>query len=199
MGVRRTRAKEIAGRIKEALDAAGVSVRGLPELVRDHMVALGRDPYGTSYGTIRNYTTGAVLKPRRDVLDAIATVLGVRAEWLITGRGYRTDHDEERAVAQSIEVEWLGDDWGLEAELYDRIRQNCVLPNMPPPVRALFWEAHHRLGESTLLDGDEDQLFKIAEWIDATFQSAEDDAKLGAIRAEVEACCEAFPPPGIRC
>ena len=167
MGVRRTRAKEIAGRIKEALDAAGVSVRGLPQLVRDHIVALGRDPYGTSYGTIRNYTTGAVLKPRRDVLDAIATVLGVRPDWLITGKGYPTDHDEELAVAQSVEVEWLGDDWGLLADLYHRIRQDTMLPNMPPPVRSIFWETLHRLRDQPSALSGEDALYGIAQQIDA--------------------------------
>ncbi len=96
--------------------------------------------------------------------------LGVRAEWLKTGNGYRTEHDEELALQQSVEVEWLGDDWGLMADLYHRIRQNCLLPNLSPSVRALFWEAHRRLGASSLVDGDEDGLYKIAQWIDVWVQ-----------------------------
>jgi transcriptional regulator with XRE-family HTH domain len=170
MGERGTRATEIADRITKVREANGIGVRRLTKLVSDHIVGLGLDPYGTSYGTIRSYTTGAVLKPRRDVLDAIASVLGVRPDWLNTGKGYPTDHDEELAVAQAVEVEWLGDDWGLLADLYHRIRQNCLLPNMSPAVRALFWEAHHRLGASSLVEGDEDALYEIAEWIDLWVQ-----------------------------
>ena len=164
MGARSARASEIADRINKARGGKGVSVRGLYKLVRDHMEATVGDPYGASYGTIQNYTTAAVYKPRRDILVAIAHVLSVRADWLINGEGYRTDQDEERALAQAEEVEWLGDDWGMMADQYHRIRQSCILPNMTPPVRSVFWEAYRRLCESSVPDGLD--AYDIAQMID---------------------------------
>ena len=166
MGARNTRATQIAGRLKEARDASGISVHRLSGLVREYIAEQGLDPYGTSYGTIRSYETGAVLKPRREVLGAIASVLGIRAEWLITGNGYRTDQDEKRASAQAGEVEWLGDDWGLRAAVYHRIRQETLLANMSPPVRSLFWETLRRLTSPSVADGP-DELYRIAKHIDA--------------------------------
>ena len=166
MGERGTKAKEIADRITKVRKANGIGIRRLTKLVRDHIVGLGLDPYGTSYGTIRSYATGAVLKPRREVLDAIASVLGVRPDWLNTGKGYPKDHDEELAVAQSIEVEWIGDDWGLLAGLYHRIRQTTVLANMPPPVRSIFWETLNRLRDQPSVTSGEDALYGIAKQID---------------------------------
>ena len=48
MGERGTRAKEIADRIRKIREANGIGVRRLTQLVRDHIVGLGLDPY--AYG-----------------------------------------------------------------------------------------------------------------------------------------------------
>ena len=155
MGERSQRASQIAGRIVNEMKASGIGVRKLQEGVRAYFVEKKLDPYGTSYGTIRSYSQGAVLKPRREVLEAIAFVLGVRAQWLISKDGYRTEQDQ-RLAEGSYDFVRVGDDWGLNRDLYHRIMQNLLLPNMPTVVRSLFWETVGRLGRHPMITDEED-------------------------------------------
>ena len=54
---------------------------------------------GSSYGGIRQYVEGKIESPRRELLDAIADVLGVRPEWLASNSGPMTKLQEHAQQA----------------------------------------------------------------------------------------------------
>jgi hypothetical protein len=61
------------------------------------------DVPGTSYSGVRKYSAGQVKKPRIELLNAMASVLGVRPEWLAFGEGEMTEELQEarRMTAES--------------------------------------------------------------------------------------------------
>ena len=166
------------------MNASGIGVRKLQEGVRGYFVDKKLDPYGTSYGTIRSYCRGEVLKPRREILEAIAFVLGVRPQWLIEKDGYRTERDQ-RAAEQSYDFVRVGDDWGLNPDLYHRIMQSLLLPNMPKPVRSLFWETVGRLAHHPLVTSQEDT-YDAAQLIEHWVLSPVEKFRLGYPDSEPE-------------
>jgi hypothetical protein len=177
VGERRERALQIAGRIVSEMNARGIGVRKLQEGVRAYFVEQKLDPYGTSYGTIRSYSQGRVLKPRREVLEAIASALSVQAPWLISGDGYRTERDQKLAD-EGYDIVLVGDDWGLNPDLYHRIMQSLLLPKMPNPVRSLFWETVGRLAHHPMVT-DQEELYDAAQLIEHWVLSPVEKFRLG--------------------
>ena len=177
MGERRERALQIADRMASAMNARGIGARKLQEGVRAYFVEQKLDPYGTSYGTIRSYSRGEVLKPRREVLEAIASELSVQAPWLISGDGYRTERDQKLAD-EGYDIVFVGNDWGLVPDLYHRIMQSLLLPKMPNPVRSLFWETVGRLAHHPMVT-EQEELYDAAQLIEHWVLSPVEKFRLG--------------------
>lgn len=74
------------------------SVRGLAKVIQEYEAADGTRPYkglrGATYGGIRQYVEGNITNPRHELLNAIATALEVRADWLRFNEGSMTDVQE---------------------------------------------------------------------------------------------------------
>jgi transcriptional regulator with XRE-family HTH domain len=51
---------------------------------------------GSSYGSVWSYVNGKVAEPRPQIVRAMAEVLGVTYEWLVTGEGPRTAEEVAR-------------------------------------------------------------------------------------------------------
>ena len=77
---------EIADRLSERLREKGLGYEDFQRRVRE----ASDGARGTSYGSIWAYANGRVSEPRPRVVRAMADVLGVTYEWLMTGRGPRT-------------------------------------------------------------------------------------------------------------
>jgi hypothetical protein len=94
------------GRLRKAMRQRGVSVRALYRSVENRFPTIR----GGSYGGVRLYCGSKPPKqPRLDLLEAFATVLEVRHEWLAFGEGARTEAGQEGAeAATAAEVLRLG-------------------------------------------------------------------------------------------
>jgi hypothetical protein len=90
-----------ADRLSEALQRGPhpMSVRALARQIATAFP----DLRGTSYGGIRQYAAGSVRRPRTELLQAIAEILGVRRDWLAFGEGAMTDKEENaRQVSDRV-------------------------------------------------------------------------------------------------
>lgn len=87
---------QIARRLSERLEEKGLGYEDFHRRVRD----VSGGARGTSYGSVWAYANGRVSEPRPKVVEAMADVLGVRYEWLMTGRGPRTLTEAARAEVE---------------------------------------------------------------------------------------------------
>ena len=83
--------KVIARKLDQAMKEQEVGVRRLSEQIQEK---LGVNAPGTTYGALQLYRKARVYRPRVDVLEATAEVLGLRPEWLIWDEGEATDVEE---------------------------------------------------------------------------------------------------------
>ena len=100
--------REVIGRkLDQAMTEQKVGVRQLSEQIREK---LGVNAPGTSYGALHLYRRARIYRPRVEVLEAAAEVLGLRTAWLIWDEGEPTLGDEyarrqARAAQEAIERE----------------------------------------------------------------------------------------------
>ena len=118
----------LAVRLRQALDRADISVRGLHRALRERSVP------SSSYGSVNSYVKGKS-EPRRDWIEAAAETLGVRAEWLARGDGAMTAAEE--AIRQRIDA-------GTSDEAYDDFirRVDAQIDGM---LAQLQWHSLHGL------------------------------------------------------
>lgn len=69
---------------------------------------------GSSYSGLRHYVTGAVKRPRPDIIEAAAHALGVDPEWLLTGEG------SPHLTADQVEAELDRAEEEAERDLMER-------------------------------------------------------------------------------
>jgi hypothetical protein len=103
----------VGARLQDAIDEAGSSVRRLERDLK------ARGTRSASYASLHRYL-GDTQHPPADVLADIADVLGVRAAWLLTGDGPRTDAD---AKAERRRLEELLDPDRHDLPYVERLEQ----------------------------------------------------------------------------
>lgn len=92
-------------RARPEFERTGLSMRQFAELVKERLPPRTR---GASYPGIRALFDGEIVRPRPNIVEAIAAVLGVNPAWL-TGEGPRdvvqamADADAEQATASAVE------------------------------------------------------------------------------------------------
>jgi glycine hydroxymethyltransferase len=81
-------------------------------------------------------------------------------------------------------------------ETLDRAGLTCNRNTIPDDPRSPFVTSGLRLGSAALTTTGmgEAEMQLVGELISRTLRSREDDAELGAIRAEVRELCSSFPP-----
>lgn len=82
----------LADRLSERLRERGWGYEDFHRKVRDASGGVR----GTSYGSVWAYANGKIQEPRPRVVRAMAEVLGVTYDWLMTGRGPRTVQEAAR-------------------------------------------------------------------------------------------------------
>lgn len=90
-------ALERSRRIKREMKSQGLGLRELHSAVRARLPEKTR---GASYGAVRAIVEGEVDHPRPNVLQEIASALGVRLEYLMDLRGRKTE--SERAAREEL-------------------------------------------------------------------------------------------------
>lgn len=128
---------------------------------------------GTSYGTVWSYVNGEVAEPRPRVVEAMADVLGLSAQWLTSGRGPRTQKDIAR--------ETLRED--LRNEKTDRLgnllrAMETARSRLPPLERQLLERRDHVVenlvvdllessgrGLETYAEGEVAEAFVLIAWM----------------------------------
>ena len=89
---------------------------------------------GASDSSIRDYLHGKIEKPRPEILMAIAEVLNVPSEWLITGEGDSSRPNETvEALGQRY---WMDDKSGWPLDMVKRIEGASVLMSGPAMIQA---------------------------------------------------------------
>lgn len=135
----------LADRLGAELTQRNIGVRRLAQRVQD---CVGKDARGAKYAGVRALVAGEILRPRKEILVAIAEILQVRFGWLATGEGPRTEAEEAaaahvaaqqqsaRAPKGSVDSE-TGHYWLAEAILTERIP---ALEHVPAFIRSSLLE-----------------------------------------------------------
>ena len=85
------------GRLYDEIDKSGLTVSRLRKMLVERV----GDALGVSYGTLQKSTAGrAAVPPRKEVLDGMAAILGVRGSWLVYEVGERTEDEERLRLAK---------------------------------------------------------------------------------------------------
>ena len=119
---------------------------------------------GASDSSIRDYLHGKIEKPRPEILMAIAEVLNVPSEWLITGEGDSSRPNETvEALGQRY---WMDDKSGWPLDMVKRIEGASVLMSGPAMIQAALLDLLIRLADSPAngMD-DEEATLDMVHWI----------------------------------
>lgn len=85
-------ARDLARRLATRLEEKGWTYKEFQQRVRE----ASDGARGTSYGSVWSYVNGEVAEPRPRVLRAMADVLGLSVDWLVSGAGPRTRGEAAR-------------------------------------------------------------------------------------------------------
>lgn len=129
----RPRGIEVGSRVGRARQEAELNLSRFSREVR-RVVGPVR---GTSRTALRNLEQGRVDSPRKEVVEAIAQVLGVDERWLWTGR--RLPTLPAPGAAEPVLPPVPDDDPVWTVELTERVAAQARLASAPPPVRDRFW------------------------------------------------------------
>ena len=126
----------LAQRIQDLLRERGLSAR-------DASLRAGQ-----SKGWVQTILDGDSKRPTAERLSALATVLGVRVEWLMSGTGGRDAAEAQDDVADPLEEALAGEWWGdrlppprLAAELARDARAERNLAGREGRQGAAYWRA----------------------------------------------------------
>ncbi|HUF69829.1 MAG TPA: hypothetical protein VMM79_14390 [Longimicrobiales bacterium] len=107
------------------------------------------DARGTSYGSIWSYVNGqAPLEPRREVVEALAVVLGVRVEWLLQDDGAMTEIEQHARETVSAAAPRGEDSARKITEAFASIIPNFDRLNLG--TDALYWAWLNLLNRSSI-------------------------------------------------
>jgi transcriptional regulator with XRE-family HTH domain len=91
---------DLGTRTRLEMSRQGWSLRRLHQEVE----AATNGATGSSYGSLHSLVRGKTYRPRPEILTALASLFGVRPDWLIHGTGERTEHEEQ--VRRLTEAGW---------------------------------------------------------------------------------------------
>ncbi|HZD06066.1 MAG TPA: helix-turn-helix transcriptional regulator, partial [Longimicrobiales bacterium] len=86
----------LARRLAARLEEKGWTYKEFQQRVRE----AAQGARGTSYGSVWSYVNGEVAEPRPRVLQAMADVLGLSTDWLVSGAGPRTRKEAARRASE---------------------------------------------------------------------------------------------------